>query len=184
MPARPPLLSTRRLLLRPWRRDDAQRFAAAVRASALEVGRWMPWPHADYTRDEALQWFAHCAQAWRAGSALSLGIFARGDGRSVLGGIGLNRLDAQHRSANLGYWVHSDHAGRGIAGEAARALLRHGFAQRALVRVEIVVARDNRRSTQVARKLGARLECIARNRLIVGGVPVPARVFALTPPPH
>lgn len=183
MSVHPPILTTPRLLLRPFRSSDAAHFAAAVRESAISVGHWMPWPHADYTQDEARAWFAHCRQAWRAGAACELGIFARADARRVLGGIGLNRLDALHRSANLGYWVRHTAERQGIASEAAQALAQYGFRALARVRIEIVVAQGNRASTRVARKLGARMECLARNRLIVGGVPVAARVFALTPPP-
>jgi RimJ/RimL family protein N-acetyltransferase len=111
MSLRPIAITTPTLLLRPFRRADAARFAAAVRESAASVGRWMPWPRADYTPDMALAWFADCAAQRRAGSALEFGIFSR-DWRTLLGGAGLNRIDAQHRSANLGYWVRHAREGR------------------------------------------------------------------------
>ena len=173
-------ITTPTLLLRPYRRGDAARFAAAVRESAASVGRWMPWPRADYTPDMALAWFADCAARRRVGSAHEFGIFSS-DGRELLGGAGLNRIDAQHRGANLGYWVRHAREGQGIATQAARALLRFGFDTLQLARIEIVVAEGNAASAAVARKAGATLECIARNRLIVGGRAVPARVFACMP---
>ena len=165
------------LLLRPWRHSDAPRFAMAVRESAVSVGRWMPWPRVDYTPDMALAWFADCAARRRVGSAHEFGIFSS-DGRELLGGAGLNRIDAQHRSANLGYWVRHAREGQGIATQTARALLAFGFDTLQLARIEIVAAEGNAASAAVARKAGATLECIARNRLIVGGRAVPARVFA------
>ena len=168
------------LLLRPWRHGDAPRFAAAVRESAASVGRWMPWPRADYTPDMALAWFADCAARRRAGSAHEFGIFTAA-GRELLGGAGLNRIDTQHRSANLGFWVRHARTGQGIATHAARALLAFGFDTLQLARVEIVAAAGNAASAAVARKAGATLECIARNRLMVGGRMVPARVFACIP---
>ncbi|MBU6405023.1 MAG: GNAT family N-acetyltransferase, partial [Proteobacteria bacterium] len=164
------------LLLRPFRRGDAVCFAAAVRESAASVGRWMPWPRADYTPQMALAWFAECAAQRRAETAHAFGIFSR-DGRELLGGAGLNRIDAQHRSANLGYWVRHTREGQGIATQAARALLDFGFDTLQLARIEIVTAQGNAASAAVARKAGATLECIARNRLIVGGQPVTARVY-------
>jgi len=169
------------LLLRPFRRGDAMRFAAAVRESAASVGRWMPWPRADYTPQMALAWFAECAAQRRAETAHAFGIFSR-DGRELLGGAGLNRIDAQHRSANLGYWVRLAREGQGIATQAARALLDFGFDTLQLARIEIVTAQGNAASAAVARKAGATLECIARNRLIVGGQPVTARVYACVAP--
>ena len=174
------VIVTPTLLLRPFRRGDAVRFAAAVRESAASVGRWMPWPRVDYTPQMALAWFADCATQWRAETAHAFGIFSR-DGRELLGGAGLNRIDAQHRSANLGYWVRHTREGQGIATQAARALLDFGFDTLQLARIEIVTAQGNAASAAVARKAGATLECIARNRLIVGGQPVTARVFACVP---
>ncbi|EQD34665.1 acetyltransferase, partial [mine drainage metagenome] len=97
------------------------------------------------------------------------------------GGAGLNRIDARHRSANLGYWVRHARQGRGIATQAARALLAFGFDTLQLARIEIVAAEGNAASAAVARKAGATLEYVARNRLIVGGRAVPARVFACVP---
>ncbi|MHB8310386.1 MAG: GNAT family N-acetyltransferase [Metallibacterium sp.] len=173
-------ITTPTLLLRPLRHGDATRFAAAVRESAASVGRWMSWPRADYTPQMALAWFADCAAKRRAGSAHEFGIFSS-DGRELLGGAGLNRIDAQHRSANLGYWVRHAREGQGIATQAARALLTFGFDTLRLARIEIVAAEGNAASTAVARKAGATLECVARNRLIVGGRAVPARVFACVP---
>jgi ribosomal-protein-alanine N-acetyltransferase len=180
MSPRPIAVTTPSLLLRPYRCGDARRFAAAVRESAASVGRWMPWPRADYTPQMALAWFADCAAKRRAGSAQEFGIFSR-DGRTLLGGAGLNRIDAQHRSANLGYWVRHTCEGQGIATQAARALLDFGFDTLQLARIEIVVAQGNAASAAVARKAGALLECMARNRLLVGGHALPARVFACVP---
>ncbi len=168
------------LLLRPWRHSDAPRFAVAVRESAASVGRWMPWPRADYTPDMALAWFADCAARRRVGSAHEFGIFSADD-HEFLGGAGLNRIDAQHRSANLGYWVRHTREGQGIATQTARALLAFGFDTLQLARIEIIAAEGNAASAAVARKAGATLEGVARNRLIVGGQPVPARVFACVP---
>jgi hypothetical protein len=43
------------------------------------------------------------------------------------------------------------------------------------------VANGNLRSESVAKKSGAVFECVARNRLHIHGVSVPASVFSLVP---
>ena len=58
---------------------------------------------------------------------------------------------------------------------------KYAFGSLALHRVEIVVAVGNDASEGVARKSGALFECIARNRLLIRGVSVPASVFSLVP---
>lgn len=178
----PTSITTSRLQLRAHRRSDAARVAAAVRESAASIGRWMPWAHAGYASADALAWIETCTEARREGRAFEFLVFDA-DGRTVLGAAGLNHIDPLHRSANLGYWVRDSETGRGVASEAARALVQRGLATLGLVRIEIVVAQGNLASARVARKTGAALECLVPNRLIVGDRPVPAWMFAATPKP-
>jgi RimJ/RimL family protein N-acetyltransferase len=56
-----------------------------------------------------------------------------------------------------------------------------GFAELGLMRIEIVVAEGNVSSAGVARKAGALHEGLMRNRLVVGGVSVPAWMFSMVP---
>jgi RimJ/RimL family protein N-acetyltransferase len=49
------------------------------------------------------------------------------------------------------------------------------------MRIEIVVAERNVSSAGVARKAGALYEGLVRNRLVVGGVWVPAWIFSMVP---
>ena len=63
------------------------------------------------------------------------------DGR-YLGGCGLNQIDALNQRANLGYWVRSSAAGKGVATSAAKLTRDWGFANTDLVRIEVLVASD------------------------------------------
>jgi RimJ/RimL family protein N-acetyltransferase len=166
--------------LRPFVPADAEGFACAARESARSVGRWMSWCHADFSVDEARAWFAICAAELAAGSAVELGIFAA-DGGEVLGGIGLNHLIVEHKLCNLGYWVRASRQREGVATRAVRTMAGFGFAELGLMRIEIVVAEGNVSSAGVARKAGALYEGLARNRVVVGGVSVPAWMFSLVP---
>lgn len=166
--------------LRPFIPADAEAFAGAARESASAVGRWMSWCHADFSVGEARAWFAICAAELAAGSAVELGIFTA-DGGEVLGGIGLNHLIVEHKLCNLGYWVRASRQREGIATRAVRTMAGFGFAALRLMRIEIVVAEGNVPSAGVARKAGALFEGLARNRLVVGGVSVPAWMFSMVP---
>jgi RimJ/RimL family protein N-acetyltransferase len=168
------------LLLRPFEDGDAPAFTSAVRESAQSVGKWMPWCHADYTNNDALEWFAVCRQGLETQSAYEFGIFSE-DGAEFLGGAGLNQINRQHAICNLGYWVRSSRQRQQVASRCVRILSQYAFETLALRRVEIVVAAGNQPSEGVARKAGAMLECVARNRLLIRGVSVPASVFSLVP---
>ncbi|HUG23373.1 GNAT family N-acetyltransferase [Piscinibacter sp.] len=172
--------SPSRLYLRPFEHTDAPDFAAAARESVATVGRWMPWCHAAYSEAEAHAWFDACHRGSAERSAFEFGIFEAQTDR-LLGGAGLNQLDMQHNLCNLGYWVRESMQRRGIATRTARALSELGFRELGLTRIEIVAAQGNEASCSVARKAGALFEGVARNRLVIGGTPVPASVFSLVP---
>lgn len=177
---RMPQLLHEGLLLRPFEDGDAPAFATAARESVATVGRWMPWCHAGYTQQDALDWFAVCRSGAIAGTAYEFGIFDE-QTSEFLGGAGLNQINLQHAFCNLGYWVRQSKHRQGVASRCVRALAEHAFKGLGLKRVEIVVAIGNQPSFGVAQNSGAMLECVARNRLLIHGNSVAASVFSLIP---
>lgn len=173
-------LAAGRFALRPFRDDDADEFARAVAESAASIGRWMDWAHAAYTRDESLSWFALCRSQFATGSAHEYAIVDAADGAFV-GGAGVNQVNTMHGVANVGYWVRESRRREGAARAAVDALAGFAFGELNLTRLEIVVAQGNAPSEAVARRAGGMHECVARNRLRIGGRPVPAHVFSLVP---
>ena len=168
------------LLLRPFEDEDAASFTAAARESVASVGPWMPWCTSAFSEPDALSWFQACRDGLESGSAHEFGIFTEG-GSEFLGGAGLNSINSQHLFCNLGYWVRESAHRQGVAYRSVQALAGYAFGSLGLKRVEIVAARGNAASEGVARKAGAQLECVARNRLYIHGVSVPASVYSLVP---
>lgn len=167
-------------LLRPFVSEDAPAFAAAVRESVSTVGCWMDWAHAGFSEQDALAWFAACDAGRADGSSHEFAI-VRKDGALLVGGAGLNKFIQLHAFCNLGYWVRNSAQRQGAAGAAVPALARFAFDALHQSRVEIVVANGNAPSLAVARRSGARHECLSRNRLQLRGRPVDAHMFALVP---
>ena len=95
--------------------------------------------------------------------------------------MSINQINQQHNFGNIGYWVRESCQRRGIATRAVRAIADYGFNKLKLTRLEIVAAVDNRASRDVAERAGAIFECIARNRLLVGGRPTAAAVYSMVP---
>jgi ribosomal-protein-serine acetyltransferase len=168
------------LLLRPFRDDDVSGLYEAVRESMAEVSPWLSWCHQDYSIDESRQFISSRAQAADSDEWYSFGIFEKETG-TFLGGVGLNFINRVHQMGNLGYWVRTTAAGRGIATQAARLMARFAFEQVRLHRVEIVVAIPNIASQRVAEKTGAVREGILRNRLLIRGAAHDAILFSLIP---
>lgn len=151
-PDRPAELRTDRLLLRPWRHEDAPRMLDLL--SRVEVVQWLgdgpPVLMADLEE-------AHTRiDRYRERSAEEpLGFWAveRPDG-VVAGTVLLSVLPgAEHGEVEIGWHLHPDSWGAGYATEAARALLGYGFAH-GLPEIIAVSHTHNDASQAVMRRLG------------------------------
>ena len=165
------------LCLRPWRDEDAPAVRDALHESMQSISRFMSWCHPDYDLEEARTWIARCRASWLEGKMFDFAIMAS-DGE-LLGAVGLNEIDDTNHRANLGYWIRDSARGRGYTALAARAIVRFGFEQVELKRIEIVAAVDNLASQRCAEKIGGIREGVARQRIWIRGQPNDAVVYGL-----
>jgi RimJ/RimL family protein N-acetyltransferase len=168
------------LRLRPWQPGHAEALYEAARESIATVGKWLPWCHEGYAWEDGVAWVERCQSGWLRGEPYAFAIFDTQN--RLLGGIGLNRLDRDHRSANLGYWVREQEQGKGVGSAAVAAIADFGFNTLGLQRIEIVVDVDNQASRRTAERAGAHLDGISPNRLWHKGEIVAAAVYSLLPP--
>lgn len=145
-------VETERLLIRPWRHEEAPRMLDIQ--SRIEVMRWLGdgEPVLMKDLDEA-----HARIDKYAGkSAPPLGQWAierLGDG-TVVGTTALLTLpNAEDGEVEIGWHLHPDSWGYGYATEAARAVLAHGFAG-GLPEIIAVSHTNNEASKAVMRRLG------------------------------
>ena len=167
-------------IVRPFQAEDAESMFGAVTASLPELCAWLPWCTPDYSIKDATGWVAFTIQAWSKRTEFPLGVFEKST-NTVVGGTGINHINAAHGIGNLGYWVSTPHTGKGIARFAAKEAARLAFNKLGITRLEIVTLTDNIPSQRVARSLRATEECIARNRLRLGESARDAFVFSLVP---
>ncbi len=142
-----------RVILRPWRLDEADRFFDMHRHE--EVARWIgEQPMVDRAEAEAdIRWtLDHLAAdprfGWWAVVERAVGVPA--------GTVLLKPLVDGAAEIEIGWHLHPDSWGRGLATEAARALLARGFGL-GLAEIWAVTQPDNHRSARVCEKLGMRL---------------------------
>jgi len=167
----------RDVLIRPYETEDARGLLEAAVESTGEIFPWMDWCHPGYALEDAARWIRRCAATWSERTEYNFAIIdARG---RFLGGCGLNQLRPEHRIANLGYWVRTSAANRGVATAAVRMLGKFAFTCTNLVRLEIVVAVDNAPSQRVAEKVGAIREGVLHDRLLLHETPHDAALYAL-----
>jgi RimJ/RimL family protein N-acetyltransferase len=147
------IAETDRVLLRPWRVDEADRLFDMHRRMA--VARWIGGrPMVD--RMEAVQWIgrisARLADDPRFGA---WAVVERSSGVPA-GSVVLKPLPDGAGEIEIGWHLHPDSWGRGLATDAGGALLARGFAL-GLEEIWAVTHLDNERSARVCEKLGMRL---------------------------
>jgi ribosomal-protein-alanine N-acetyltransferase len=129
---------------------DAEEMAALIRANREHLAPWDPLREESYYSIEG-QWQV-ISDSLRAGNALPHAIVE--DGR-IIGRVNLsNVVHGAFQSANLGYWVAADAAGRGVASAAVAAVLEAAFRTYGLHRVEAGTMLHNVRSQRVLERNG------------------------------
>jgi RimJ/RimL family protein N-acetyltransferase len=144
------VLHSERLRLEPVAAEHADPLFSAILESQPELLPWMPWardPSADGNRAAAEEG----ERAWLAGRRFPFAVIERGT-LEVLGVVGLDRADVQ--SAELHYWIRSDHSNRGLTTEACRALIAWAPIALGVRRLTLWAGQENRASRRVAAKLG------------------------------
>lgn len=144
-------LRTDRLLLRPFRPEDAARDVADAQAyrDDPEFARYLPHVPQPSTRADAEAFVAlNMGEPWATSPTFAVVL----DGR-LIGTVSFE-VDPAARSAMLGYAVGRSWWGRGIATEAARAAVAWAAEAYALVRVWASVDARNVGSRRVLEKLG------------------------------
>ncbi|MCJ7552114.1 MAG: GNAT family N-acetyltransferase [Anaerolineae bacterium] len=157
-------IETARLVIRCWEPKDAPLLNAALRASWEHLGPWMPWARGELP---PVANTTSLLRRWRGEFDLDqdyvYSIFNR-DETQALGSSGLHTRRGRD-IREIGYWVHVDHIGKGIATEMASALTKVAFEVDKVRLAEIRVEVGNVRSAAVPRKLGYTHEATLRQRI-------------------
>ncbi|MEV5962362.1 GNAT family N-acetyltransferase [Kribbella sp. NPDC051952] len=149
-------LRTERLELRPHRREDLDDLYAFH--SRPEVVRYTPWPvrNREETR-AALEKKLVQGELTEPGQWLVLAIELRETG-TVIGEVLLKWASEADRQGEIGFALHTDYQGKGLAAEAAREVLRLGFEDLELHRIVAILDDRNAPSAQLLERLGMRRE--------------------------
>lgn len=139
------------LVVRRYSPDDAAAMVEAVAASIEHLRPWMPWiafePQSiDQRRALLRQW----SNEWETKESFPYGIF---ENDALVGSTGLH-VRSGAGVLEIGYWVHAEHVGRGIATIGARVMVDVGFEMSEVSSIEIVHDPVNVASRRVPEKLG------------------------------
>jgi len=151
----PPLpLRTERLVLRRFEASDLDAFHAYH--SLPETARFLPGEAKSYTKSmESVGRYANFAFE-KEGDWVALAIEAA-DSPGLLGEVVLKWLPGRGQ-AEIGWSLAPEARGRGIASEAAEALLKLGFEELGFHRIDAKLDALNTASATLCERLGMRLE--------------------------
>lgn len=145
-------LETERLRLRPWSDDDIDDLAAVF----AEPEVWHYPFERGLSREESERFLDSQVRHWRDRGFGNWATELKEDGR-LIGYVGLSTprwLPEVMPAVEVGWRLHPDHWGRGLATEGGRASLRHGFETVGLDRIISIFTPDNVASGRVMEKLG------------------------------
>ncbi len=146
------VVETERLRLRPWRGDDLDAVAALF---AIPAVSWYPFGRG-LTREETERFLERHVGHWERHGFGSWAVELRTH-RQLIGYVGLatvHWLPAVMPGVEVGWRLHPEHWGRGLATEGGRASLRYGFEEVGLDRIISIFIPENVASGRVMLRLG------------------------------
>ncbi len=146
-------LETERLLLRPFRDDDIDAYAAMC--ADPDVMRFIG-ARSVLGRDDAWRQMAMFVGHWQLRGFGMWAVEERASG-SLVGRVGLHFPEGWP-DRELAWTLARPYWGRGFALEAAQAALAHAFGPLGWRRAISLIDPDNRRSIRLAERLGERFE--------------------------
>lgn len=149
-------IETARLTLRPFTPDDFDDLYAYQ--SRPDVARYLYWPARDQTEvRRALREQCQETALDADGDWLTFAVACREAGR-VVGEIGLKLVSHRDRLGEIGFVFNPDYQGRGLATEAAQAMLALGFGPVGWQRIIGSCDARNLASARLMQRIGMRLE--------------------------
>jgi RimJ/RimL family protein N-acetyltransferase len=162
-------IRTSRVILRPWRAEDAAALEPILATSWEHLGPWIPRRVAEHAPVPLLaQRLSGFEEDFAATKAWRYGMFSIENGE-LLGEIDLFPRNEDGRSSydtadrvEIGYWLRADVTGRGLVTEAVQAVLSVATALPRISRAEIRCNARNLPSAAIPQRLGFTLEATVR----------------------
>ena len=160
-----PTLHTERLSLRPMHIIDAEDMYDY--AKRPEVTQYLLWSeHSDiyFTRD----YLRYVGRRYALGDFYDWAVIDR-ESHRMIGTCGFTKIDPTNNSAEIGYVLNPDFHRRGFGSEAVKRVLKFGFEELSLNRIEARFMQGNDASLALMRSVGMTFEGYMRDLIFVKG---------------
>lgn len=160
-----PTLYTERLLLRPMHPLDAEdMFDYARRPEVTRYLLWSEHENISFTRD----YLNYIGRRYALGDFYDWAVVER-ESQRMIGTCGFTKIDTANNSAEIGYVLNPDFHRRGFGSEAVREILKFGFEELSLNRIEARFMQGNEASLSLMKSVGMTFEGYMRDLIFVKG---------------
>lgn len=169
-----------RVVVRPYREDDAEALQEAVAESREHLRPWLLFADAHQTVEESRDLILHFMAKWLLRDDMITSLWDAQTGRYV-GGSGLHPRGWEIPAFEIGYWLRASAEGKGYMTEAVKLQTDYAFDALGAKRVMIRCDARNIRSAAVPERLGFVHEATLRNDSIAtDGAIRSTLIYALT----
>jgi len=160
-----PILETERLILRKVTKEDIEDMN--LYGSDEEVSKYVTW-NTQETIADTKGFVEFVLNKYENKQVSPWGIEYKENGKFI-GTIDFVWWQPNHKIAEIGYVISKDYWGKGLTTEVAKELVKFGFEEMDLVRVQARCDVENIASARVMEKAGMTLEGIIRKGIFVKG---------------
>ena len=160
-----PTIYTERLSLRAMHPIDAEdMFDYAKRPEVTKYLLWREHESISFTRD----YLIYVGRRYALGDFYDWAIIDR-ESRKMIGTCGFTKIDTANNSAEIGYVLNPDFHRRGFGSEAVKRILKFGFEELKLNRIEARFMQGNEASLALMRSVGMTFEGYMRDLVLAKG---------------
>ena len=137
---------------------------------------WLPWLDSNKSPDDTESFIKSVIDQYQSGKGPQYAVFHE---MAMCGVCGFHHIDNGNKIGAIGYWLGQMYSGKGIMTKSVEALVKTGFREYKLNRIEITCATGNTRSRKIPERLGFKFEGILRERENLYGKYVDHAVYSI-----
>lgn len=170
-----PQLETPRLLMRKVTFKDLEDMHAYT--SSQIVTRHVPFP-THKNLEETRKYIDFILEQYQINKKLLWGIQLK-EAQKIIGTIEFISFEPAHNKAEIAYVLSEDYWGNGIMSEAVNEVIKFGFQNLNLTRIQARTFKDNIGSQKVLKKVGMTFEGTLRKSMFLKGVYQDINIFSI-----
>ena len=149
------------LFLRLRQEKDVNEMFILTDKNREHLRPWLKWIDDTVSSEDTRKFIEKCKEKFDKKTGADFGIFYND---KLIGSMGFHTIDQLNSWAEIGYWIDKDYEGKGIMTECVRAIIKYGFEDLKLHRIQIICDARNIKSRALPEKLGFSLEGVLKEK--------------------